>query len=166
MPDNSSINSNNEMFVTMKSGTPEIVHSILNGEKNITIDGVYTLSEKLTLKRIVFVTLGGDTGKKEVDWEPGFQAIATISREPYDHGYSPENKSNGICRIGFSYPAVCSSFSSLPIRFPSRETSNFVTAAISMQHSGSRQRSSQTGISILAAMHKTDPTRAKQSSRT
>ncbi|MBP5468834.1 MAG: hypothetical protein J6Z11_06270, partial [Candidatus Riflebacteria bacterium] len=46
----------------------------------------------MTLKRIVFVTLGGDTGKKEVDWEPGFQAIATISREPYDHGYSPENK--------------------------------------------------------------------------
>jgi len=59
----------NEEFsvVSMKCGFPETVHKMLAGEKEITIDGVYTLQEELTLDKIVFVTLGGDTGKAEVD---------------------------------------------------------------------------------------------------
>ncbi len=79
-------------FVSMKCGFPETVHAMLKGEKEIVIDGVYTLQEELLLDRIVFVTLGGDTGKAEVDWEPGFFGIAHIIKAPYDHGYNGKDK--------------------------------------------------------------------------
>jgi hypothetical protein len=49
-------------FVSMKCGFSQTVHSILAGDKNITVDGVYTLKEELIIGEKVFVTLGGDTG--------------------------------------------------------------------------------------------------------
>ena len=52
-------------FVSMKCGFPDTVHNILNGNKDITVDGVYTLKEELNIGKHVFVTLGGDTGKSE-----------------------------------------------------------------------------------------------------
>ena len=79
-------------FVSLKCGFPETVHAILAGEKNITIDGVYTLPEKLSVGRVVFLTLGGDTGKKDVDWKPGFRGIAHVVKEPYGRGYSGKDK--------------------------------------------------------------------------
>ena len=77
-------------FVSLKCGIPDTVHSILNGTSIITIDGVYTIADKLSLNKIVFVTLGGDTGKKEITWNPGFFAIAHVIKPPYDYGYSKE----------------------------------------------------------------------------
>lgn len=82
----------NVSFISMKCGFPDTVHAMLNGEKNIIIDGVYTLQEELVNGRIVFVTLGGDRGKKEVDWEPGFYGIAHIVNPPYDFGYNNNDK--------------------------------------------------------------------------
>lgn len=82
----------NVSFISMKCGFTDTVHEMLNGEKNITIDGVYTLQEELVNDRIVFVTLGGDRGKKEVDWEPGFYGIAHIVKPPYDFGYNNNDK--------------------------------------------------------------------------
>lgn len=79
-------------FISMKCGYPQTVHAMLQGEKNITIDGVYTLQEELTVGKIVFVTLGGDRGKKEVDWDPGFFGVAHIIKAPYDFGYGGNNK--------------------------------------------------------------------------
>lgn len=79
-------------FISMKCGYPETVHAMLQSEKNITIDGVYTLQEELSVNKIVFVTLGGDRGKREVDWKPGFFGIAHVIRAPYDFGYSGNNK--------------------------------------------------------------------------
>lgn len=79
-------------IVSMKCGFPETVHAMLRGEKEIVIDGVYTLQEELLLNKIVFVTLGGDTGKSEVDWEPGFFGIAHIIKTPYGHGYNGKEK--------------------------------------------------------------------------
>lgn len=79
-------------FVSMKCGFPQTVHAMLRGENEIVIDGVYTLQEELKMNRIVFVTLGGDTGKAEVDWEPGFFGIAHIIKTPYDHGYNGKDK--------------------------------------------------------------------------
>ena len=79
-------------FVSMKCGFAETVHAMLRGEKEVVIDGVYTLQEELQLNRIVFVTLGGDTGKAEVDWEPGFFGIAHIIKTPYAHGYNGKDK--------------------------------------------------------------------------
>ncbi len=34
-------------FVSMKCGFPDTVHNILNGNKDITVDGVYTLKEEI-----------------------------------------------------------------------------------------------------------------------
>lgn len=81
-----------ETFVSMKCGFPETVHNILNGNKDITVDGVYTLKEDLSIGKIVFVTLGGDTGKSEVDWTPGFVGVAHVIKEPYDFGYNGKEK--------------------------------------------------------------------------
>lgn len=79
-------------YISMKCGLSGIVHPMLREEKYIVIDGVYTLQEELTLDKIVFVTLGGDRGKKEIDWEPGFFGIAHIVKEPYDFGYNGKSK--------------------------------------------------------------------------
>lgn len=79
-------------FVSMKCGFPDTVHNILNGNKDITVDGVYTLKEELNIGKHVFVTLGGDTGKSEVDWIPGFIGVAHVIREPYDFGYNGKEK--------------------------------------------------------------------------
>lgn len=79
-------------FISMKCGYPDTVHAMLRGEKNITIDGVYTLQEELLVDKIVFVTLGGDRGKKEVDWQPGFFGVAHIIKAPYDFGYGGNDK--------------------------------------------------------------------------
>ena len=79
-------------FVSMKCGFPETVHNILNGNKDITVDGVYTLKEELSIGKTVFVTLGGDTGKSEVDWNPGFIGVAHVIKEPYDFGYNGKEK--------------------------------------------------------------------------
>ena len=79
-------------FVSMKCGFPDTVHNILDGNKDITVDGVYTLKEELNIGKHVFVTLGGDTGKSEVDWVPGFIGVAHVIREPYDFGYNGKEK--------------------------------------------------------------------------
>ena len=79
-------------FVSMKCGFPETVHNILQGSKDITIDGVYTLKEELIVGKKVFVTLGGDTGKPQVDWQPGFIGVAHVIKAPYDFGYNGKDK--------------------------------------------------------------------------
>lgn len=79
-------------FISMKCGIPEIAHKVLGGEKFITIDGIYTLKEELKKGKIVFFTLGGDSGKASVDWSPGFIGIAEVIKEPYDFGYDGKPK--------------------------------------------------------------------------
>ena len=79
-------------FITLKCGIPETVHTILKNSNNIIIDGVYTLKNQLKLNKIVFITLGGDVNKKEIDWNPGFKGIGHITKEPYDTGYSGDSK--------------------------------------------------------------------------
>ena len=49
-------------------------------------------NEELNIGKHVFVTLGGDTGKSEVDWVPGFIGVAHVIREPYDFGYNGKEK--------------------------------------------------------------------------
>lgn len=77
-------------YISMKCGFSDTVHAMLNGDKKITIDGVYTLQEELQVNKIVFVTLGGD--RNIVDWEPGFYGIAHIIKKPYDFGYNGKSK--------------------------------------------------------------------------
>ena len=83
-----------ESFISMRVTIPWVVHAILAGEKDVMIDGVYTLQSELTEGKRVFLVLGGDKGSREVDWETGFYAVAHVSRQPYDIGYEKSKRSN------------------------------------------------------------------------
>lgn len=79
-------------FISMKCTFPQTVHDILSGKNIITVDGLYTLADKLTIDNIVFITLGGDKSNREVDWNTGFYAIAHIVKCPYDYGADGKDK--------------------------------------------------------------------------
>lgn len=79
-------------YIAVRVKQPKEAHAIKGGQKTITIDGVQDLSDELKIGKIVFVALGGDKGKAEVDWKTGFYAIAHVSREPYDIGYKKDNR--------------------------------------------------------------------------
>lgn len=85
-------NKNYDNLVSLKCIQPDVAHAVLSREPVITISDIYTLADKLTLNNTVFLTLGGDRGNSEVDWEPGFRAIAHIVKAPYGHGYRREAK--------------------------------------------------------------------------
>lgn len=85
-------NKNYDNLVSLKCIQPDVAHAVLSREPVITISDIYTLADKLILNNTVFLTLGGDRGNSEVDWEPGFRAIAHVVKEPYGHGYRSEAK--------------------------------------------------------------------------
>lgn len=85
-------NKNYDNLVSLKCIQPDVAHAVLSREPVITIRDIYTLADKLTLNNTVFLTLGGDRGNSEVDWEPGFRAIAHVVKAPYGHGYRSEEK--------------------------------------------------------------------------
>ena len=92
MDDKRNCNKNYDNLVSLKCIQPDVAHAVLSREPVITISDIYTLADKLTLNNTVFLTLGGDRGNSEVDWEPGFRAIAHIVKAPYGHGYRSEAK--------------------------------------------------------------------------
>ena len=92
MDDKLNCNKNYNNLVSLKCIQPDVAHAVLSREPVITISDIYTLADKLTLNNTVFLTLGGDRGNSEVDWEPGFRAIAHIVKAPYGHGYRSEAK--------------------------------------------------------------------------
>lgn len=85
-------NKNYDNLVSLKCIQPDVAYAVLSREPVITISDIYTLADKLTLNNTVFLTLGGDRGNSEVDWEPGFRAIAHVVKAPYGHGYRSEAK--------------------------------------------------------------------------
>lgn len=92
MDDKLNCNKNYNNLVSLKCIQPDVAHAVLSREPVITISDIYTLADKLTLNNTVFLTLGGDRGNSEVDWEPGFRAIAHVVKAPYGHGYRSEAK--------------------------------------------------------------------------
>lgn len=92
MDDKLNCNKNYDNLVSLKCIQPDVAHAVLSREPVITISDIYTLADKLTLNNTVFLTLGGDRGNSEVDWEPGFRAIAHVVKAPYGHGYRSEAK--------------------------------------------------------------------------
>ena len=92
MDDERNCNKNYDNLVSLKCIQPDVAHAVLSREPVITISDIYTLADKLTLNNTVFLTLGGDRGNSEVDWEPGFRAIAHVVKAPYGHGYRSEAK--------------------------------------------------------------------------
>lgn len=84
--------SSDSNYVALRLTDPTSVHSILSGNTELAVDRVTDLQETLTVGRIVFVALGGDKGKAEVDWETGFYAVAHVSKAPYDVGYEKNKR--------------------------------------------------------------------------
>lgn len=83
----------NENFISMRCNHSKMVHTILESENEIiTIGEIYTLRKELIPGKAIFLTLGGDKGKAEVNWEPGFMGICKIIHGPYDLGYNKEKK--------------------------------------------------------------------------
>ena len=80
-------------FIALRVQKPDQAHALIDPENHtFTIDGVYTVQSSMTLNRVVFIALGGDAGKAEVDWERGFFAIGHVVKEPYDVGYQKAGK--------------------------------------------------------------------------
>lgn len=68
----------------IKTKIPNTVQSIINCEKEIVFDNINCYKENIHIGDLVFVVLGGDSSKPEVDWEKGLKGIGIISKEPYE----------------------------------------------------------------------------------
>lgn len=74
-------------YMALRIKAPDIVHSIFNGTKDISVDRITDLPELIHEGNIVFIAIGGDKGAPGVDWDTGFYAIAHVTSSPYDVGY-------------------------------------------------------------------------------
>ena len=79
-------------YVALRLTDPVAVHSLLSGNRFLSVDRITDLSENLSVGRVVFIALGGDKAKPEVDWETGFYAVAHVTKGPYDIGYEKNRK--------------------------------------------------------------------------
>ncbi len=76
-----------DQFFAIKTRNPDAVHKILAKENGIELDGINVLQEEMRKGTILFVVLGGD----KPGWDTGLIGIGTVSKEPYDIGYSKKN---------------------------------------------------------------------------
>lgn len=84
----------NKMFISMRLAKPSQAHPVIDGIEEFEMDGINVLKDDLAVGTKVFIVLGGDKGKSEVDWELGLYAIGHVSKEPYDIGYEQGKKSD------------------------------------------------------------------------
>ncbi|MFF5818811.1 AAA family ATPase [Lysinibacillus capsici] len=78
-------------FYSIKTGTPETVENILEFNTPLEILQLNRFVDDIEINNIVFLVLGGDRGRPEVNWETGLIAIAKVFTEPYDIGYDRNN---------------------------------------------------------------------------
>lgn len=93
-------------FLSLRLTDPASVHALLSGTENLVVDRITDLQEYLNVGRIVFVTLGGDKGKTEVDWKTGFYAIAHVSKAPYDIGYEKNKRGMNYFKFDITVDTV------------------------------------------------------------
>lgn len=93
-------------FISLRLTDPSAVHSLLSGNETLVVDRITDLQEYLTVGRVVFVALGGDKGKTEVDWETGFYAIAHVSKSPYDIGYEKNKRGTNYFKFNITVDIV------------------------------------------------------------
>ena len=96
-------------YMAVRLSEPKDVKPLLSGQKTVTVERLTDLSSELTSGRIVFIALGGDRGKSSVDWDTGFYAVAHVSREPYDIGYSKNKRGSDYFKIDITIDAVLDS---------------------------------------------------------
>lgn len=93
-------------YMALRLTEPDTVHKLLAGEKDFVVDGVTDLADELKNGKIMFVALGGDKGRSEVDWETGFYAIAHVSKEPYDVGYEKNKRGKNYFKFNMHVDVV------------------------------------------------------------
>ena len=107
-------------FIALRIKQPDSAHALLGGATELVIDGVYDLVESIKEGKIVFIALGGDVTKSEVDWTPGFFGIAHVCKEPYDMGYASAKRGKSYFRFNihvdltFSRPITRNEFIEYP----------------------------------------------------
>lgn len=75
------------IYLSIKTKNPVTVNQINDRQSNVEFDGLNVLQNLLKTGQIVFIVLGGD----KPGWETGLAGVGTLSREPYDVGYSGKN---------------------------------------------------------------------------
>ena len=93
-------------YMALRLTDPISVHSLLNGVRDFTVDRITDLNEYLNTGRILFIALGGDKGKAEVDWETGFFAIGHVTRVPYDIGYEKNKRGKNYFKFDITVDVV------------------------------------------------------------
>ncbi len=93
-------------YMALRLTEPDTVHKLLAGEKDFVVDGVTDLADELKSGKIIFVALGGDKGRSEVDWETGFYAIAHVSKEPYNVGYEKNKRGKDYFKFNMHVDVV------------------------------------------------------------
>lgn len=93
-------------YMALRLTDPISVHSLLNGVRELTVDRITDLNEYLNQGRILFIALGGDKGKAEVDWDTGFFAIGHVTKAPYDIGYEKNKRGTNYFKFDFSVDVV------------------------------------------------------------
>lgn len=93
-------------FISMRIAWPKQAHQLIEGAKTMVIEGIGTLKESFTMGRIIFVVLGGDKGKAEVDWDTGFYALAHVIKTPYDIGYQQSKRGGDYFKIDIEIDCV------------------------------------------------------------
>lgn len=74
-------------FFSIRTKDSATVSAILEKKKSVVFDGLNVLQDSLKKGRKVFLVLGGD----RPSWDTGLIGVGTISKEPYDIGYSGRN---------------------------------------------------------------------------
>lgn len=93
-------------YMALRLTDPASVHSLLEGVRELTVDRITDLNEYLNQGRILFIALGGDKGKAEVDWETGFFAIGHVTKGPYDIGYEKNKRGTNYFRFDLTVDVV------------------------------------------------------------
>ena len=93
-------------YISMRIAMPEQAHQLIDGAKQMTIDGIGTLREAFTIGKIIFIVLGGDKGKSSVDWETGFYALGHVINEPYDIGYKQSSRGGDYFKLDIEINCV------------------------------------------------------------
>ncbi|MGE5403328.1 MAG: AAA family ATPase [Candidatus Saccharibacteria bacterium] len=75
-------------YFSIRTSDADTAEKLLKGESEIEFGGIYQFEADTRVNDIVFLSLGGNNPP----WDPGFHAVCTIIKSPYDKGYDNQNK--------------------------------------------------------------------------
>jgi len=83
-----------KLYHAVRFSIPDHVHELFDENvKIITCSKINKMESELKKGSIVFLAVGGDKNKPDVDWDiGGLRAIAEVIKEPYEQEYKPGKK--------------------------------------------------------------------------